>query len=163
MPYAGHIAHRDDADGWIVYSHGYGDPDTARSSFWEVLEEQLGQWIASLGNDDNENPRRSKGRFENALTRDWFSLVDVEPGPDNAFEGYTDGSLWNGYEKPLFTRRQIQLLVENFPRLDLGDAYMDGDVAVFVHEGMIDVPEEYVPDDEGLYDLSGWAWERTPQ
>jgi hypothetical protein len=48
------------------------------------------------------------------LIKGYFS-IDGSTEPDNVFEGYTDGNIWNGWACVAFTREQMETYCRSMP------------------------------------------------
>ena len=99
-----------------------------------------------------------------------FVLDDVA----EVFDVYTDGSLWNGWHCPRFTREQADRVCEA-----LNAKYGDGDKRMYydpasdayrVREGFLDYDDDGMEPAKGavgvipgagsvkLYSIGGWSW-----
>lgn len=91
--------------------------------------------------------------------------------PSMSWEGFTDGSTWNGWENPSFTRETIDSIIPvlNTANSEHGDGLMthrwDGDVLyVLEHDYEEDGETAYnptvLPDGSTVYSSfsNGWCW-----
>lgn len=80
-------------------------------------------------------------------------------GSDAEFEGFTDGSTWNGFANPWFdaetTRKVVDVIVA--VTREGGESaeveYTDGKFTIVTEDGT----EEFVAGEDGLFGF-GWGW-----
>lgn len=91
----------------------------------------------------------------------WPDIFIIEDAEGQSFEGFQDGSRWNGWACPMFEKEEaIRVLDsrEDFHwRYDVrADAFY-----IWLNEEDIDYPDEYIGFDRGdrhLYAIGAWAW-----
>ena len=85
-------------------------------------------------------------------------------GDERVYEGYTDGSLWNGWECPWFTKEVAEQIMKDLNRDDVETSYSEATDSYIVYraDDVEDVFEgEYVATEDGgkhLYPIGAWCW-----
>jgi hypothetical protein len=89
-----------------------------------------------------------------------FNICDNE----RVYEGYTDGSLWNGWECPWFTKEVAEQIMQDLNRDGVETEYNERTDEYIVKpiDDVEDVFEgEYVDTEDGckiLYPIGAWCW-----
>jgi hypothetical protein len=97
-------------------------------------------------------------RDKNTFTQGLFS---IDCGPQ--FQGITDGRLWNGWARPLFTLETMKAIQEwvsdgiNDPIAIDGDRVFD----VYIDESV--ECDQTVVDGVTYYEIDGWCWDQEDQ
>lgn len=94
------------------------------------------------------------------MKRTKFTICDDE----RIYEGYTDGTLWNGWECPWFTKEVTEQIMQDLNKDDVKTEYDGERDSYIVHQvdGEPDVFDgaDVVTDDgiQRLYPIGAWCW-----
>lgn len=98
--------------------------------------------------------------MRNTMRKTNFQICD----DDRIYEGYTDGTLWNGWECPWFTKEVADRIMQDLKCDDVETEY-DENTDSYIVRTIDDIEDvfdgEYVNTEDGtkfLYPIGAWCW-----
>lgn len=98
--------------------------------------------------------------MKNVMRKTKFNICDDE----RVYEGYTDGTLWNGWECPWFTKEVAEQIMKDLRGDGAETEYNENtdSYSVMLPDSVEDVFDgEYVDTEDGvkhLYPIGAWCW-----
>jgi hypothetical protein len=121
--------------------------------------------------DDDGNPTHEARVWptmdEVEIDERWHEDIELRPirvtlDHEVAFDGFTYGELWNGFECPYFTKEVADQILEYFKTTGQPNCRYnaEADVYVFYHEdGCEDEPDYFgITSKNGMYAIGAWGW-----